>query len=121
VKSKDRWDYLKRSPKITSDLLLQRRCDFDFDLMPFHLRDLPLEKRLNLLKSGLSLIHRRLRPWSWPINMMIELTNHCNLRCPVCPTGIRYHSHRWSYGGNQFLVSCRSGLGICASRCAIPG
>jgi radical SAM protein with 4Fe4S-binding SPASM domain len=70
-----------------SDLLLLRRYDFDFDLMPFHLRDLPLVKRLNLLKSGLNLIYRRLRPWSWPINMMIELTNYCNLRCPVCPTG----------------------------------
>ena len=87
MKSRDRWDYLKRSPKLLSDLFIQRRYDFDFDLMPFHLRDLPQAKRFNLLKSGLNLIYRRLRPWSWPINMMIELTNYCNLQCPVCPTG----------------------------------
>ena len=28
------------------------------------------------------------QPWSWPVHMQIELTNYCNLKCPVCPTGI---------------------------------
>lgn len=87
MKSRDRWDYLRRSPKLVSDLLIRRRYDFDFDLMPFHLGHLTPVKRFNLLKSGLNLVYRRLRPWSWPINMMIELTNYCDLRCPVCPTG----------------------------------
>lgn len=48
-----------------------------------------LTKRLNLIRSGLNLIFRRLKPWSMPIHMQIELTNFCNLRCPVCPAGIR--------------------------------
>ena len=45
-------------------------------------------KRLNLLKAGMNLVYRRSQPWSWPINMMIELTNYCNLKCSVCPVGI---------------------------------
>jgi MoaA/NifB/PqqE/SkfB family radical SAM enzyme len=48
-----------------------------------------LTKRLNLLKSGANLAFRRPTPWSWPLHMQFELTNYCNLRCPVCPTGIR--------------------------------
>ena len=44
-------------------------------------------KRLNLCKSGANLLHRRLTPWCMPLHMQFELTNFCNLRCPVCPTG----------------------------------
>jgi len=46
-------------------------------------------KRYNLFKSGVNLIYRRLRPWSMLLHMQFELTNYCNLRCPVCPTGIK--------------------------------
>jgi len=44
-------------------------------------------QRLNLLRYGLNLIYRRTCAWSWPIHMQVELTNYCNLKCPVCPTG----------------------------------
>jgi radical SAM protein with 4Fe4S-binding SPASM domain len=50
--------------------------------------DMPLPKRLNLLKAGLNTLHRRLSPFCWPIFMQVELTNFCNLKCPVCPTGL---------------------------------
>jgi MoaA/NifB/PqqE/SkfB family radical SAM enzyme len=46
-------------------------------------------KRLNLAAAGTNLLHRRLHPWSMPLHMQFELTNYCNLRCPVCPTGTR--------------------------------
>jgi radical SAM protein with 4Fe4S-binding SPASM domain len=49
---------------------------------------MPLKKRWNLLASGMNLLYRRLRPWSWPIHMQVEVTNYCDLRCPVCPTGM---------------------------------
>lgn len=68
--------------------MLRGRRDFTYDLMPIHTKQMPLPKRVNLLKAGTNLIHRRIYPWSWPINMMIELTNYCNLKCTVCPTGI---------------------------------
>lgn len=47
-----------------------------------------MRKRLNLLKAGANLIYRRPHAWGWPLHMHIELTNYCNLRCKVCPTGI---------------------------------
>jgi len=53
------------------------------------MRDMPLAKRWNLFKSGANLIRRRLRPWSMPLHMQFELTNYCNLRCPVCPVGVK--------------------------------
>lgn len=45
-------------------------------------------KRLNLLKAGSNFIYRRLKPLNMPLHMQFELTNFCNLKCPVCPTGL---------------------------------
>ena len=44
-------------------------------------------QRVNLLRAGCNLLYRRARPWNWPLNMQIELTSFCSLRCPVCPVG----------------------------------
>jgi radical SAM protein with 4Fe4S-binding SPASM domain len=88
MRSSIRWKYLARSPKLAWDILFRGRYDYTFDLMPMHQANMPLRKRLNLLRSGLNLLYRRLKPWSWPIQMQVELTNFCNLRCPVCPTGL---------------------------------
>jgi radical SAM protein with 4Fe4S-binding SPASM domain len=70
-------------------ILVQGRYDFTYDLMSLSAQRMSLTKRLNLFLSGANLIYRRPMPWSWPLHMQIELTNYCNLRCPVCPTGIR--------------------------------
>jgi hypothetical protein len=45
-------------------------------------------KRLNRFASGMNLLHRHLQPWNMPLHMQFELTNFCNLKRPVCPTGI---------------------------------
>lgn len=87
MKSRDRWDYLRRSGKLSWDIFVRGRYDFKYDLLPVHSSRMPLKKRVNLLKNGANLIYRRTHPWGWPIHMHIELTNYCNLRCPVCPTG----------------------------------
>ena len=87
MRSSVRWRYLLHTPKLLWDILFRRRYDFTYDLMPMHARDMPLKKRLNLLGAGLNLLHRRTRPWSWPIHMEVELASFCQLRCPVCPTG----------------------------------
>ncbi len=63
------------------------KYDFTFDWMPLVVRGLSLRQRINMLRAGLNLGYRRLRPWGWPLHMQIELTSYCNLRCPVCPVG----------------------------------
>ena len=88
MKKTERLRYLRRSPKLARDLLFRGRYDSSFDLMPVHLENMSPVKRWNIVKTGLNLIHRRLMPYGWPIFMQIELTNYCNLHCPVCPTGL---------------------------------
>lgn len=88
MRLQDRWNYLRQAGKLSWDILFRGRYDFEYDLMSVHSSDMPMRKRLNLLKSGANLIYRRTHPWGWPIHLHVELTNYCNLRCKVCPTGI---------------------------------
>jgi hypothetical protein len=80
---------LLRAPLLAWQTLAQGRYDFVYDEMPISVRGMSPAKRRNLFRSGANLLHRRLRPWSMPLHMMFELTNYCNLRCPMCPTGSR--------------------------------
>jgi len=82
-----RRNYLKRSPSLLWDILVRGKYDHTFDLMPMVSQNMSMRKRLNLLKSGMNVLYRRTNPWSWPINFQMELTNYCNLKCPVCPYG----------------------------------
>ncbi|MBW1819526.1 MAG: radical SAM protein [Deltaproteobacteria bacterium] len=82
-----RRNYLRRSGKILKDVMVKGTYDFDYDLMPMRTPPMTMKKRLNLIKSGINVFYRRPKPWSWPIHMQVELTNYCNLRCRVCPTG----------------------------------
>jgi radical SAM protein with 4Fe4S-binding SPASM domain len=66
---------------------MKGRYDFEYDLMDVRSGRMSPTKRINLLRAGLNLIHRKASPWSWPIHMQVELTNYCNLRCRVCPIG----------------------------------
>ena len=84
----ERWRGLVRAPKLVWDILARGQYDFVYDQMPVKLRSMSAAKRLNLFASGMNLLHRRLQPWSMPLHMQYELTNFCNLKCPVCPTGI---------------------------------
>lgn len=80
---------LLRSPKLIWDVLVRGRYDFVYDQIPVSVRGMSLAKRWNLFKAGGNLVHRRLNPWSMPLHMQFELTSYCNLRCPVCPVGIK--------------------------------
>ncbi len=88
MRAKQRWAYLSQVPKIFKDSIFHGRYVFEHDFMPCHTSNMPVAKRLNLLRAGVNLLYRNPKPWSWPIHMQIELTNYCNLRCPVCPTGL---------------------------------
>jgi MoaA/NifB/PqqE/SkfB family radical SAM enzyme len=87
MRSRERADSLMRVPQLLWNILLLGRYDFTYDLMPFSAREMSLKKRMNLFWAGGNLIHRRLTPWSFPLHLQVELTNYCNLRCPICPTG----------------------------------
>ncbi len=86
--AKRRW-YLKNAPRLAWNILAKGQYDFSMDLMPMHSTRMPIAKRLNLARSALNLFHRSSKPSSMPINLQIEVTNRCNLRCPVCPSGLK--------------------------------
>ena len=88
MRSGERIRGLLRSPKLVWNIILRGRYNFIYDQMPMTVRRMSMAKRLNLLWAGANLVYRRSRPWNMPLHMQFELTNYCNLRCPVCPTGI---------------------------------
>jgi radical SAM protein with 4Fe4S-binding SPASM domain len=51
----------------------------------------PFIRPLNAVKAGISCINgnilRRTNVYGMPVSLGIELTNHCNLRCPECNSG----------------------------------
>lgn len=85
----ERWQYMSRAPRIVWDLAVRNQYSFQFDQMPMVVRGLSVAARLNMLRAGLNLVHRRSGGWSWPLNMQMELTSYCNIRCPVCPVGTK--------------------------------
>jgi len=89
MRSHERKRSLVQSPRLVWDVLVRGRYAFVYDRMPMTVTGMSAAKRLNLCRSGGNLLYRRLRPWSMPLHMQFELTNYCNLRCPVCPTGAR--------------------------------
>ena len=89
MRSRERISGLLRAPMLTWDVILRGRYDFVYDMMRLRMSRMSMAKRFNLLKAGANLVYRRLTPWSMPLHMQFELTNYCNLRCPVCPTGTR--------------------------------
>jgi radical SAM protein with 4Fe4S-binding SPASM domain len=51
-----------------------------------------IKRFINVIKVlssfGLSRIYRKPIVWGMPISFSIEPTNHCNLQCPECPSGL---------------------------------
>lgn len=87
MRSNERTLSLLRSPRLLCNAALLGRYSFSYDQMPFVSERMSIGKRYNLLKSGLNLLHRSTMPWSMPLHMQFELSNRCNLKCPVCPAG----------------------------------
>lgn len=56
------------------------------------LKYLTVKRALNVVKIvlsfALSRITRRPVVWGMPVSYSIEPTNHCNLKCPECPSGL---------------------------------
>ncbi|MBP1749040.1 MAG: Radical domain protein [Deltaproteobacteria bacterium] len=78
---------LIRAPKLLWDILFKGRYSFIYDQMAMRREGMSFPMRVNLLKAGINFLYRRAKPWSMPLHTQVEVTNYCNLRCPVCPTG----------------------------------
>jgi radical SAM protein with 4Fe4S-binding SPASM domain len=87
LKNRERLEYLRRVPKIAADAIFRASYSYTFDWMPMTVRNMSLAQRFNLLRAGSNLFYRRAYPLNWPLNMQVELTNFCNIHCPVCPAG----------------------------------
>ena len=87
MKAHERTRGLSRTPQLLWEVLVRGRYSFIYDCIPLTVSVMSSAKRLNLVRAGRNLLHRRLDPWSWPLQMQFEWTNYCNLRCPVCPVG----------------------------------
>ena len=68
-------------------LILQGKVSFNFDGIPLTAKGLPFRKRVNLIKVGLDRMFRLNVARGLPPLIHTELTNICNLHCPLCPTG----------------------------------
>ncbi len=61
---------------------LKRKIKYFFRYILFH----PY-KLINLIKISLSKRLKLSKIYGYPLTLMIEPTNICNLKCPLCPTG----------------------------------
>jgi MoaA/NifB/PqqE/SkfB family radical SAM enzyme len=83
----ERIRYLTHAPSLIYRSLFIGQYDFVYDRMPMRVQQMALSKRLNLIKAGMNILYRRAWVSNMPLHMQFELTNYCNLRCPVCPAG----------------------------------
>ncbi|MHC4592242.1 MAG: hypothetical protein ACYS8L_06050 [Planctomycetota bacterium] len=106
MRARSRWEYLAKAPQFLLDIALRGRYEFTYDLMPMLATGMSMKKRANLLATGLNLLHRRAKPWGWPMHAQLELTSFCNLHCPICPTGLGLLNDRPKLMdmGNNFVV-----------------
>jgi radical SAM protein with 4Fe4S-binding SPASM domain len=81
------WMKTGESLKKLPSLLLQGKISFDFDGIPLTAKNLPFRKRMNLVKVGIDKLFRSNIERGLPPLLHTELTNICNLHCPLCPTG----------------------------------
>jgi MoaA/NifB/PqqE/SkfB family radical SAM enzyme len=70
------------------DVLLRGRFSYFPDGMPFVSKGLSFRRRLNLILCGIEFALRNPKLLSFPPVIQIEPTNTCNLKCPLCPTGV---------------------------------
>lgn len=68
--------------------LAGRRLRIYSDKIPYDFEDLSLRKILNACRVELSMYFHPSRPWGWPVHLMVEPTNHCNLNCALCPVTV---------------------------------
>ena len=67
--------------------LVTRRLDFEFEYLPYRLYDVTSEKLITLAHTHLNCVRPAPgAPW-YPVQMQIEPSTSCTLKCPLCPVG----------------------------------
>lgn len=81
--------WMKTSEALTklAEILTQGRLSFNFDGIPMVAENLSLQKKMNLMRVGMDGLFQSNYAHGLPPIIQLELTNICNLRCPLCPTG----------------------------------
>ena len=77
-------DFISKASKAMRALVM-RKVEIECDRIPHEFHGVPITKILNWIKVEASILRKPERPWGWPTHLMIEPTNHCNLRCALCP------------------------------------
>lgn len=67
--------------------LINGKYHYKYDLLPFHTEKMPLSKKMNVVLAASNLRLHKTNVYHMPISVFFELTNYCNLRCPICATG----------------------------------
>lgn len=68
-------------------LLFRGRFSFTCEGVLHVAERLSFRRRMNLIKSGIDLMFQLDQVYALPPIVIIESTNICNLRCPLCPSG----------------------------------
>ena len=92
-------------------LLVRGRFSYEFDGVPLVLERIPFEKTINLLKCGLDTIMPFDRHLGLPPSIQVEPTNICNLKCPLCPTGLKYGAQEKGFMSLQMFRTILKELG----------
>jgi MoaA/NifB/PqqE/SkfB family radical SAM enzyme len=92
---------LRKIPRVLA-AFATRKISFDLDLVPLHLKNLPLRKIANWLLTESSVAFKPARPWGFPTILQVEPTSRCNLRCRICPVGTGLHRPSGNMGLEMF-------------------
>ncbi|HEY3297550.1 MAG TPA: radical SAM protein [Armatimonadota bacterium] len=78
---------MKLSSKIGSltKALVTRRLEFRFDGMPFRIDDVSQAKLMTIMRSAINCAKARPSAPLYPVQLQIEPSSTCMLKCPVCP------------------------------------
>ncbi len=68
------------------NIILRRSLRFNFELLPFEVKELRLKKIINFFIAGLNQYVVPSKPLGYPVIAQVEPANICNLSCPLCYT-----------------------------------
>jgi radical SAM protein with 4Fe4S-binding SPASM domain len=68
------------------NLLLRGKFNFEFEMLPYQVRNIRLKKAANFFLAGMNQYLLPSKPLGFPVIAQVEPVNYCNLKCPLCLT-----------------------------------
>jgi radical SAM protein with 4Fe4S-binding SPASM domain len=75
-------------------LIIKGEFDFNFEKLPFSVKNISWKKRLNFFIAGLNQYLLSDIPIGFPVIAQVEPSNICNLRCSLCLTSSINHERK---------------------------